>query len=242
MNPLNNQKIDFLPASYLLQRKHHRHQQFRLLTCVAVIALCLLGTYGQQTQLSGLQARKRALEQHYSQLQTQLADQHQLKLHKQKLEAKADLLALLRLRPSISRLLAEVTACRPQHISLSSFILESAPHPRSATAKNNATEEEEKTNPVKLASLLDLQQLREHRNMHDLKIQVTGTAPDDVAISSYLAALEQTGITRSVRLIYTDHYPFRDEQLRKFVIELVIRKPDLPTSQPATSVAAKLAD
>ena len=121
-------------------------------------------------------------------------------------------------------------------------MLESAPQPKTTTAQKQTIEDEKKLKPGQLASQLDMQQLREQMNSHDLKIQLTGTAPDDVAISSYLAALEQTGIMKNVRSIYTDHYLFCDGELRKFVIEPVIRKPVLSTSPSATTVAARLAE
>jgi len=215
-----------LPASYLLQRKQHRQQQFRLLTCVAVIALCLLGTYGQQIRLAGLKSQKRLLEEHYAQLESQLADDHLLENQMKKLEAKANLLATLRLRPSVSRLLAEFTANRPQHVSLQSFNLEIVTRAQTKVANPKSNQKEKQSQTVPLPAVQDLQQLHKQANQHDLQIQLTGIAPDDVAISNYLVALERSGFTQNVQLIYTDHYLFNNEQLRKFVIQLLVRKPN----------------
>jgi Tfp pilus assembly protein PilN len=234
-------EIDFLPASYRQNQLKHRRQTWRGVVAVAFVALAGLGTFAQYRIHGRLEASRESMQSHAEQMTSQLDNADELYRRIRDLDAKANLVTRLRVRVPPTRILADVTSVLPEFVSLTEFRMnietssakaEEKPK-RGPAAQNAATD----ISP-QAADLARLDEI-DRRSTHVVSLR--GLAPDDVAVSKYLAALERTGNYDQVQLLFTDHYTIRGQELRSFGIRLEVRKPR-PGITPAVQPASESAD
>jgi len=221
--------IDFLPASHVQNQLRRRRLAWRLSVACAFLGLALLGTFAQYQVRARLESSRSQLEARAAQMQAQLESDAALYRRVRDLDARANLVTRLRVRVAATRLLADVVANLPPFVSLTEFrttVETSAPRPEQKSARGKDAPPPPAPPAADLAELED----RDARSTRIVSLQ--GLAPDDVAVSRFLAALERSGTFDEIRLLYTDRASYREHELRAFAIRLVVRKPRLFDAQP----------
>ena len=227
--------IDFLPDSYRQQQERRQRRHWRQGVFAIALVLIGIGTLGRYQTRTRLEVTRDRLRKHANQMSTQLQSTASLQREIERQRALANLRAYLSVRVPPTRLLAEVTNCLPEFVSLTDYRLfaetqtSSAIHsPRARRAKSI-----EQSEAGILPETQDLKQLQESAKESALLVTLEGIAPDDVSLSKYLAALEQSGIFQEVQLLFTNQHVDQDHELRSFGIRLQVRRP--ATNRDATN-------
>jgi len=231
------QDIDFLPASYKHERERSRKRLSRRITLVVFLSLIVAGTWQQRRNRLTLEAQRDRLQLQAGRMLSQLGDPEQIKAEIRQRELHANLLAHLRLRVSATRVLAAVVRCLPKYVSLTRCELnleeKSAPRQvRAVTAGKVHPENRQEAKPKPPAER-DLQAIRDESDHKVVTVSIEGLAPNDLAISSYIAALHDAGLFDDVQLQYSDTYEYGEHQLRSFEIRLQVRRPRASSGKPA---------
>lgn len=217
--------INFLPATYHVQRQREQKTLWRRMMVFFFLALAVLGTV-QQRQL------RRKLETRRDELQSKAQGLTQLLPVKSKqeqvlkdLETKSQLLTTLELRVPMTRVLSAVTSSLPELVSLNECQAEMGLIENSAAATpivNLASANKEKPPPFEA----DLAELRSVTSRSAKLLTLSGIAPDDLAISKYLIALRETNLFEHVSLSFTGQHQVREESWRNFQIRLQVKHPE----------------
>ena len=226
---MQNQNIDFLPASYRQTRHRHQRKVLRRSALVVFLLLIVAGTFGQRHSRKELERRRDELKTNATHMIAQLGSPDAIKTEIARFDAHANLLTFLRLRVPPTRVLSTVTNSLPQHVMLTEFNMkfENAPAPvvpagRQAPGQDAAAIEAAKLKPPVEKDLADLQKTA---NDTMLVISINGIAPHDTAIAQYLAELQRTGVFSHVTLLYTDQHEIEDWKMRRFGMRLRARTP-----------------
>lgn len=216
------QQIDFLPASYHRRRQLRQTTLWRRGALAAFLALIVLGVIHQQTTRRALQEKKQKLAAQAASMLAQLSTPQELKERLTRLDARAELLANLRLRVPPTRILAIVSGCRPKFVTLTELRIAREELAAGRDSEpDNRTEESAETSR-QTPEQRDLQQLKSRRDRSALFVTLNGLAPDDVAIAAYLSALAKTGVFHDAQLLFTDRFEIRGNVLRRFGIRLQV--------------------
>ena len=221
------QEVDFLPDSYHRNQRRREKKIWRCSLAVMFLALIVLGTTGQRRELIHLQQNRCDLQKQVSDATAQLAKPDELRKEMAHLDAKADLVTHLRLRVPTTRILAAVANSLPRFVALTEYrsTRDTIDSKSSSRPQPPKKKQDEANTPEKQPEQLDLEQTQENAQRTGLFVSLVGIAPDDVAISRYLATLEATGIFDEVQLLYTDQHAHGDHRLRKFEVRLRVKKP-----------------
>lgn len=217
------QKIDFLPASYHQDRqKRQRRLLVRgvLLACLGLIAAA---TFQQRHARARLSERRDRLQSQAQLMLQQIGSAVALRQKIDRLETRANLVTALRMQARPTRILAAVTDSLPRFVSITEFSLASA---TVGSASQPVPEASAKDAAKKLTpEQRDLQRITTESQETARFVSVQGIAPDDVAISDYLAALMAAHVFDEVTLLFTDQHRYREHSMRSFGIRLRIRRP-----------------
>jgi Tfp pilus assembly protein PilN len=233
-------EIDFLPASYRQNQVKRRRKTWRGGVVVAFVALAALGTFAQYRIHRRLEASRELMQSHAEQMTSQLENADELYRRIRDLDAKANLATRLRVRVAATRILADVTGALPDFVSLTEFRVNVETSNAKAEEKPQRGKAAQKAATDVSPQAADLARLVEIERRSTHVVSLRGLAPDDVAVSKYLAALEHTNIFDRVQLLFTDHSTIRGHELRNFGIQLRVRKPRLgitPAVKPASETA-----
>lgn len=227
-------EIDFLPAGFHDRRRQRRARGWRWGFAAAFVGLAGLGLAGNRLQHARLEAARDQLAPQaraVADLDRQTAELH---TRIESLGLKADLRARLRLRPATTRLLAAVTAPLPEHATLTDLHLVEEVSPDGAAAAPPAPQAsgQPPLPPVKQ----DLDRLTTASGRR-LMLTLRGVAPDDAAVSDYLAGLGRSGLFDQIRLLFTDRHDHHGHDLRSFSVELRVRRLHPSPATPAASAA-----
>lgn len=219
--------IDFLPATYHVQRQREHKTLWRRMMVFFFLALSVLGTWHQRQIRRKLEARRDELQAKASGLRQAVPAQDKLEQELAELETRAQLLTTLQLRVPATRVLAAITNSLPDLVSLTECQAEAGPLENVSSSKSAPTPvpaavSAEKRSPV----AADLQQLRQATSRSALMITVSGIAPDDLTISQYLMALRETKLFERVTLAFTGQHRVRDETWRQFQVRLQVKNPE----------------
>lgn len=224
------QHIDFLPAAYRQARERRKKNLWRNCALVTGTVFTIVVGVHEHRSLQQLRATRDRLQQQAETLEKQLRDPSEWQRHIVQLDARANLITLLRLRPRATPILNAVVHSLPQFVSISDLritreeISNATPSSQSVggavlgAAANSEEDTRSKTEH-------DVERLHKKRRGLAVFVLVGGVAPNDVAISGYLAALAETRLFDDVELLYTDRHIHRDLTLRKFEIRLRLRGP-----------------
>jgi Tfp pilus assembly protein PilN len=212
--------IDFLPASYQQRRERGRKRVWRRGVFLVLLGLLMLGGLKQRQTRLELVRERDELRRRGADMLAQLGSADALRSQVRALDTRAELIGRLSVRTPPTRLLAEIAAALPEFVTLTEVRLG---HERlatnvSTTAENNGSPPAEPS-PVEK----DVAQLREQAETQAIVVTVHGVAPDDLAVSKYLAALQETGSFDEVRLQFADQHTYRDHPLRSFAVQLRVR-------------------
>lgn len=226
--------IDFLPATYHVQRQREHRALWRRMMVLFFLALAVLGTWQQRQLRSKLELRRDELRARAEGLQKALPMEAELDQQLRDLETRALLLTTLEFRIPTTRLLAGLTNSLPEFVSLSECsaevgLMEGAAQPNALPAVANGSKEK----PPPLEA--DVSELKAATSRLTTMLTLTGFAPDDFAISSYLVQLKNTGLFERVTLAYSGQHHVRDEAMRTFQFRLQVKNPlTILDSLPAT--------
>jgi Tfp pilus assembly protein PilN len=217
--------IDFLPASYHVQRQREHKTLWRRMMVSFFLALAVLGTWQQRQIRRKLETRRDELQAKAAGLVQAVPQRSKLDQELQDLETKSQVLTTLQLRVPLTRVLAAVTQSLPELVSLSECHAESGSMETASTAPlvmTPAPLTKEKAPPFNA----DLTELRNAASRSAMMLTLSGIAPDDLAISSYLVALRETKLFERVTLAFTGQHQVREENWRQFQIRLQVRNPE----------------
>ncbi len=236
-------QIDFLPATYHVQRQREHKTLWRRMMVLFFLSLAVLGTSQQRLLRTKLESRRDELRARAEGLQQSLPVEAKLDQQLSDLETRTQLLTSLEFRIPTTRLFAALTKSLPEFVSLSECqaeigLIEGAVAVNVPSAMPNANKE--KSPPFEA----DLIELKAASGRTTMMLTLTGFAPDDSAISRYLVQLKQTGLFERVTLAFSGQHRVRDEALRTFQVRVQVKSPaalfdSLPAIANERSVATK---
>ena len=221
------ESIDFLPADYHRKRQRSRKTYWRSAVFAVFAMLVGAGAVRQRLNQRKLEATRDRLQRQADQMISQLQSTDVLKKQIKRLEIQSELIATLRYQAVPTRILQAVTNTLPKYVRLTRIQWgreKKAQQVRGRVQHLRRSKQKSKKQADKPPQQLDLEQLWSVNRNTQLAVAVEGVAPDDVAISQYLAALQTTGALRSVQLLFTDRYVDRGLSLRRFGIRLLVRR------------------
>ena len=217
--------IDFLPATYHLQRQREHKTLWRRMMVFFFLALSVLGTWQQRQLCRKLETRRDELQAKAQGLMQAMPAKSKVTQELKDLETKSLLLTTLELRVPMTRVLSAVTKSLPEMVSLSECQAEAGLMESSGTtlpAIGSAPVSKEKPPPFES----DLTELCNATSRSATMLTLGGIAPDDLAISKYLVALRDTKLFERVTLAFTGQHQVRGENWRNFQIKLQVKKPE----------------
>jgi len=220
------ESIDFLPADYHRRRQRSRKTYWRSAVFFVFILLVGAGAVRRHLNRCQLEATRDRLQRQADRMVSQLQSADALKAEIRRLETRSAVIAMLRYRAASTGILQAVTNTLPRYTRLARIqlgrekitkqIRSRVPRSRRTGRKSGQAD--------KSSQQLDLEQLKTADRDTRLFVTLEGIAPDDVAISQYLAALEATGVPQTVQLLFTDRYVDHGLPVRRFEIRLRVRR------------------
>lgn len=234
------QNIDFLPASYHKTQKRRQKRNWNRFIVVTFLVLVALGWIAQWRNESKLEQERDKLLADANRLTSQLRSADDVQKQIAKLDLQADLVTHLNMQTQLSQLLSTLAQARPRYVRLldvqtkfEKLELLTSPSARKAKPK---TQPDKNADPIEA----DLKRLRTQAAEQAIFVTLRGVAPDDLAVSSFLAALKETDYFRSIVLLYSDEYRFGEFQLRNFTVRLRLRPlGDVETDDRTETIAAR---
>ena len=228
--------IDFLPATYHLQRQREHKTLWRRMMVFFFLALSVLGTWQQRQLCRKLELRRDELQAKAQGLMQAMPAKSKVTQELKDLETKSLLLTTLELRVPMTRVLSAVTKSLPEMVSLNECQAEAGLIEISGAALAAAIPAQiskEKPPPFEA----DLEELRNATSRSATMLTLSGIAPDDLAISKYLVGLRDTKLFERVTLAFTGQHQVRGENWRNFQIKLQVKKPEtwldrMPAANP----------
>lgn len=220
-------EIDFLPKSYRQVQATRRRTAWRSSVAIAFLGLALLGTFAQYRIRKSLETSRDQLKSHADEMTAKLDSDDTLYRKIRDLDAQANLLTRLRVRVASTKVLADVTSTLPEFVSLAEFRFTTETSGPKASEKPARGKPNQTVAPVLTSHALDLARIDDLDQRSMYAVSLRGMAPDDAAVSAYLAALKQTGTFDQVQLLFTERQLVRDMELRSFGVRLRVRKPHL---------------
>lgn len=222
------QSIDFLPASYHRAKQQHQKKVWRRALLGVSLTLIVMGTlrpfYVQSTLI---QARNRMTQQANGML-SQLEDPSTLHKRIEFLTTQANLRVGLRLHASPTRVLHAVTSSLPPFVTVTEY--RATFNEAAGRATPPATEQEDA-----YPEQTDLKRLHAQRRTTMHTVSLKGIAPNELAVTKYLASLQKTGLFVDVKPIVSEPFTYRKHLLRSFTFHLQVARPDRHSGQPPPS-------
>jgi Tfp pilus assembly protein PilN len=206
-----SQNPNFLPEDYVQRREQHRAAVLFIGLFIAVMggifAAYKVGETGPRQAL----ADRDRVAQLYDDAGKRLAQMQEMDNEKQRMMAKAEVTAVLLERVPRSALLREVSELMPKGASLLALELHSrdiqqarpAPHPDPAGNGQDAAKAEPPRPPQR-----------------EVKVTLTGIAPTDGHVATFIAALGRSKLLTDVNLLYSEEFKHKEEIVRRFKVEM----------------------
>lgn len=220
-------QIDFLPATYHVQRQREHKTLWRRMFVFFFLVLAMLGTWQQRDLRRKLEARRDELQSMAEGLLQPVKAQSKLEQQLKDLEARALLLTTLELRVPMTRVLTAITSSLPELVSLNDCQAETGLKETSNARLGTlpplpVANKDQKPSPFES----DLTELRNATKLSATMLTLSGIAPDDLTISQYLVALRETDLFERVTLSFTGQHAVREETWRKFEVRLQVKNPE----------------
>ena len=237
--------IDFLPADYVCIRETRSSNNWLRALWVTLATLVAVSWIAQASTTRQLIAHRNELHRQTQELRSQLGS-HEVRFHEMAAaENRERLLDLLLFNAYPSQWLSTLSGALPPQVTLREIrsALEDIqnPHVLETNTDNSSTVlDDEPTNSVER----DLERLARLAERRSLVISLRGAASDDMAVSSYLNALQRTNVFDHVQLLFTDQEHPRGGVSRTFAIRLRVlpipdrlaRQQNIPAVAPRPSV------
>lgn len=233
-------QIDFLPATYHVQRQREHKTLWRRMMVFFFLTLAMLGTWQQRDLRRKLESRRDELQARADGLLQSVQAQSKLEQQLKELETRALLLTTLELRVPMTRVLTAITGSLPEMVSLSDCQAETGLKETSNTRSTTPSappvvSKEKPTSPFES----DLTELRYATKLSATMLTLSGIAPDDLTISQYLVALRETNLFDRVTLSFTGQHPVRDEVWRKFEVRVQVKSPEALLERTSAHLTAE---
>lgn len=221
-------EIDFLPESYKLARERRKRKQWRLMAMFVALALIAAGSIRQRQICSALADMRDRMHTNVERLRSQVKGAPELNDELTRLTAQANVITFLRSKLPPSRIMQVVSNALPEHVTLTQckMGIELLPkRPSSASGRRDVPPASPDAKPAeKLPAQKDLDDLLKRSDESALFVELSGVAPDDVAIAQYLAALTDSGLFADITLQFTDQLAMSDHLVRRFGARLRLNK------------------
>ncbi len=216
-------EIDFLPSSYHKAQMRQQKRTWNRFIVIAFLVLVGLGGVAQWRIESKLETERDKVLAQADRLTSSLRSADDLKRQIADLDLQADFVTQLHIQPRLTPLLNALATARPQYIRLLEVqtkyekmqVMQSLS--KRKTRKKAAAKKEE--DPFKA----DLERIRKNSGGQAYICTLRGVAPDDLAVSQFLAALQETEFFEQIILLYSDEYHFSEYKLRSFGMRLRLR-------------------
>lgn len=233
-------QIDFLPATYHVQRQREHKTLWRRMMVFFFLTLAMLGTWLQRDLRRKLESRRDELQARADGLLQSVQAQSKLEQQLKELETRALLLTTLELRVPMTRVLTAITRSLPEMVSLSDCqaetgLKETSNTRSAAPAVPPVVSKEKPTSPFES----DLTELRNATKLSATMLTLSGIAPDDLTISQYLVALRETNLFDRVTLSFTGQHPVREEVWRKFEVRVQVKSPEALLQRTSATLTAR---
>lgn len=229
--------IDFLPADYVCVQTTRKNNNWLRGLFVAVLALMAVGWVAQQRSIQELSARRHRTQQQANAMLSQLESEDPLRLELKRLENSRRLLDGLRAQVPATRWLVAIVTALPTQASITEIHSEID----EGAELNVRPEQNGQTKPgsAPAPDLIqqDLDRLTKLTPRRTVVISVRGSAADDLEVSRFLTALNQTGLFERVQLLFTDQDSRQERMLRTFAVRLRTKPIHKPQRSPAQPVA-----
>ena len=220
--------LDFLPASYR-QKIHKRQKQLWRRGILGVfLVLIIIGSLQQQRTHGRHQEQLDELRTQVTSMMAPLQDPQLIQTNIDNLDRQCTLVSQLRIRVATTQLIAAISRQRPQFVSLSDiqFTHETNATPAESTKADDkrptsSSNDKQPQDPFQL----DLVQLNSRRQRQILIINISGMAPNHLAVSQYMAALQSTGLFAQLWLISNEPHTFAQQKRQSFTIRIQVRQP-----------------
>jgi hypothetical protein len=227
--------IDFLPADYVCVQTTRKNNNWLRGLFVAVLALMAVGWVAQQRSIQELAARRHRTQQQASAMLSKLESEDQLRLELKQLENGRRLLDGLRAQVPATRWLVAIVNALPTQSSIAEIHseIDEGTEPNLPLEQNGQAKPGSAPAPDSIQQ--DLDRMTKLTPRRTVVISVRGSAADDLEVSRFLTALNQTGLFERVQLLFTDQDSRQERTLRTFAIRLRTRplgKPQRTSAQP----------
>ena len=234
MNLIPVAEIDFLPADFRVRQLKRRARNWRLSVAAAFLVLTALGLAGNYVQRNRLRAECDRLRPHAAAVGDLERELARIRMEIEQTLLQSHLRSHLKLRPATTRLLAAATTPLPRGIAISEFHIRIDLPVEPASPSSGAQSKQPGLSPQRQ----DLERILAEANRRRTVLTVRGIAPDDAAVSGYLADLRRVGVFDDVRLLVTDRYDHHGFELRSFAVELRVRAPRITAGDRPSVVVA----
>jgi Tfp pilus assembly protein PilN len=224
--------MNFLPEDYVEKRQATR-------TAVVFIGLLLVVVGGivgaylySQWNMRGVFLERDRVNASFEDASKKIAEAQELEKQKERMIAKADTITTLMERVRRSILLGELTRLRPQGVNFVTLELKSHEIDNPQIAKPNAELD-------KARRAQDGLPMEVKPPAVEVTLTLTGTAPTDADVASYMAALQRCPLLAGVALLYSEEFKKNkdDPALRRFNVEMHVN-PDADLRGGNTVVSA----
>jgi len=213
-------EIEFLPADYVCVQTARTNNNWLRLLFVAVLALMGVGWAAQKHSIRELTARRDRMRQQADAVLAQLETGDNLTAELQQVDNSWRLLSGLRCHVPPTRWLTAIVHSLPARSCLLEIHSEVDEGHESAPVANAPNRPKE---PPRDPVHSDLERLQKITARRALQISVRGSAADDLEVSQFLMALNDSGLFEEVQLLFTDQQTEGDRILRTFAVRLRTR-------------------
>lgn len=208
------ENMSFLPEDYL-EKKIARRTNIVFVALFSMMLITVLGAdFVSRQQSVKIRDELSAKNQQFEQMRKQFEEIESLEAEKRRMQQMANVTATLKDNVLKSNVFSELINNMPSTLRLDRLKLETkADKTRTAPAPKTAMEREKLR---RAGASSDGPQIRVVPTVVDLSL--TGFAPNDVAISDYIGALNSHPLFRDVNLQFTEESKDGDEISRKFTV------------------------
>ena len=209
------ENMSFLPEDYL-EKKIARRTNIVFVALFSLMLITVLGAdFVSRQQSVKIRDELSAKNQQFEQMRKQFEEIESLEAEKRRMQQMANVTATLKDNVLKSNVFSELINNMPSTLRLDELKLETKIDKQRAAPAPKTAMEREKMRRAKSGGDAS-PQIRVVPTVVDLSL--TGFAPNDVAISDYIGALNAHPLFRNVNLQFTEESKDGDEISRKFVV------------------------
>ena len=239
-------ELSFLPDDYLERKQRRRTNAIcAVLFCVVISSIGGAFTVTERS-MREIEKQYSDIERSYTDAAKRIEQVEQMQEKQRTMAHQAELTASLLEKIPRSKILARITNGIPTGVSLLDFslssVLSTAPQ---QTAKPMTAFDARKAEIANAANAANsavsnggVAALASQARVYDVSMRLTGVAPNDGQVATFIAKLNNTPLFKDVNLVFTDEFAAGDKEakLRKFAIEMTLN-PNAPLDDPADAAA-----